>query len=184
MRITAIIALGIFGLSGCASMEAYQAYQESFEEAAAAYYLAAAEPLVDITLPSPVDGEVYHLIVNRDIDIMAPQQIKDSEWVGPVRAGIGAAGIVWGIYATGSAIEGIASTAAGVTVTGNNNQLTDVGNITDNSVFQTQLSQTGNGDNNNPGKPESSPEEPAEWELIPGCSSQESFDAGRCGTLE
>ena len=178
-----ILLTPVLLLPGCASMEAYQAYQESFDSAARAYYLAVDTPLIDIELPSPVKGEVYHIVVNRDVDLMAPQQIKDSEWVGPVRAGISAAGVVGGIWVAGNAIADIANSASGVTVAGNNNVVTDVGNTTDNSVFQTQLSQTGNGDNNNPGIPDSS-SEPSPWDLIPGCSGEESYLAGNCGAIE
>lgn len=180
---TWILLIPILVLPGCASMEAYQAYQESFDRAAEAYYLAAIEPLIDIELPSPVKGEVYHIVVNRDIDIMSPQQIKDSEWAPVAKAGIGAVGVVGGIIATGNAISDVATAASGVTVKGNNNVLTDVGNTTDNSVFQMQTAQQ-TGDNNNPGPAVEPVTEPDPWDLIPGCSGEESYLAGNCGAIE
>ena len=177
----------LLGLSSCASKESYQMYKESFDRASEAYYLAAIEPLVDITLPAP-DGESYHIVVNRDIDIMAPQQIKDSEWVGVARSAITTTGAVAGIVAVGNAMSDIANAASGVTVNGDNNSLSDVGNVTDNSVTQIQASRSETGDNNNPSTTEPTTvepvvEEPAPWELIEGCSGEESYLAGFCGGI-
>lgn len=87
-----MLAVGLL-LGGCASEKAYQGYRESFNAAAEGYYKAAAKPLVDIELPAPGNGgKVYHIVVNREVKQMALAQIKDSEWVTPVAAGVGIAG--------------------------------------------------------------------------------------------
>jgi len=82
-------------LSGCASKEAHQQYIDGFKAASAGYYEAANKPLIDLTLPAP-DGKEYHLVVNREIKPLTPEQIKDSEWVAPVQGLISATGMVAG----------------------------------------------------------------------------------------
>lgn len=78
----AVICVGL-ALGGCASDQAYTGYRDSFDQAAFGYYEAAGKPLVDLSLPAP-EGQEYHLVVNRQVEPMLPQQEKDNEWVGPV----------------------------------------------------------------------------------------------------
>jgi ABC-type uncharacterized transport system auxiliary subunit len=91
-----ILALAILAmLSGCASEEAYDRYSASQLGIAADYYKAASKPLLDLTLPAP-DGKEYHLVVNREVEPIHIQQIKDSEWTAPVQGLINTAGMVAG----------------------------------------------------------------------------------------
>jgi len=83
-------------LSGCASKEAHQQYIDGFKAASDGYYQAAQKPLIDLTLPAP-DGKEYHLVVNREVKPLTPEQIKDSEWVGPVQGLISVGGAVGGL---------------------------------------------------------------------------------------
>jgi hypothetical protein len=80
-------SLIVANLFGCADKGAYNQYTEVFNSNANAYYEAAKAPLMDMKLPAP-DGKEYHLVVNREIKPLVPQQIKDSEWTGAVTAGI------------------------------------------------------------------------------------------------
>lgn len=101
-----IIAL----MSGCASQEAYTGYLDTHKVSSAGYYDAASKPLVDITLPSPT-GEPYHIVVNREIKPLAPEQIKDSEWTGPLNSLIRTTGMVGGIWAAGDALGKVTENA-------------------------------------------------------------------------
>lgn len=98
-------------LQGCASQEAYQSYTNTHMISAEGYYRAAEKPLVDISLPSPVAGQPYHIVLNREVKPMAPEQIKNSEWVGPVNGLISAAGMVGGIWAAGEAMSNVADSS-------------------------------------------------------------------------
>jgi len=80
-------SLVVVNLFGCADKGAYQQYNDSFDANAKAYYEVAGKPLMDMKLPAP-DGKEYHLVVNREIKPLIPQQIKDSEWTGAVVASI------------------------------------------------------------------------------------------------
>lgn len=125
-----IAALALL-LGGCASKESYEAYRQSFDRAAEAYYLTAAEPLVDITLPSPVKGEFYTIKVNREIEPMNPQQIKDSEWAPVASKALGVVGTVGAAYVISNAVVDLADSAgdaAGIHVEGDNAKLSGVGN--------------------------------------------------------
>jgi hypothetical protein len=86
-------SLVVVNLFGCASQQAHQNYLDAFDASAKGYYEAASKPLMDMKLPAP-EGKEYHLIVNREVKPMAPQQIKDSEWTGAVIAGIAGAATV------------------------------------------------------------------------------------------
>jgi len=99
-----IIATLMLFLPGCASQEAYQSYTDTHNMSAAGYYRAAEKPLVDISLPSPVAGQPYHIVLNREVKPMVPEQIKDSEWTGPINGLISAAGMVGGSWAAGAAL--------------------------------------------------------------------------------
>lgn len=79
--------LMVVSLFGCADKQAYQQYVDTFDGNAKAYYDVASKPLMDMKLPAP-DGKEYHLVVNREVKPLMPQQIKDSEWTGAVTAGI------------------------------------------------------------------------------------------------
>lgn len=87
-------------LSGCASDKAYQTYTEAMSPALQAYYAAASQPLLNLTLPAP-DRQTYHLLVNREVKPLLPEQIKDSEWTGPVQSLIQAGAIVGGMAVLG-----------------------------------------------------------------------------------
>lgn len=80
-------SLVVLNLIGCADKGAYQQYNDSFDANAKAYYEVAGKPLMDMKLPAP-EGKEYHLVVNREIKPLMPQQIKDSEWTGAVTAAI------------------------------------------------------------------------------------------------
>lgn len=77
----------LVGTTGCADKVSYQNYLDTFDGNAKAYYEVASKPLMDMKLPAP-DGKEYHLVVNREVKPLQPQQIKDSEWTGAVTAGI------------------------------------------------------------------------------------------------
>ena len=104
-------------LTGCASQEAYKGYLDNHSASATGYYKAAEKPLVDITLPSPIADQPYHIVLNREVKPMAPEQIKDSEWVKPVNGLISAAGMVGGIWAAGDAIGKITENSGHNTTT-------------------------------------------------------------------
>lgn len=112
MRTILTIAASALLLTGCADKEAYQAYMLSFDKAAEGYYLAATEPLLSVELPSPVKDQPYKIVVNREVKPLAPQQIKDSEWVPAVSGLINATGVVGGIWATGEATSKIIGAAS------------------------------------------------------------------------
>jgi hypothetical protein len=151
-------------LSGCANMEAYQSYTESFDKAAENYYVAALSPLLDITLPAP-EGEEYHIVVNREVEPMNPSQIKDSEWAPVVGKTVGVIGVVGtaAIVTNGVAdiVDSVASSSRGSITVGDGSTLEGVGNSTvagknalssgddltmngdiDNDVTQTQVGST------------------------------------------
>jgi len=86
-------SLVVLNLFGCADRVAYTQYNDSFDKNAASYYAVAGKPLMDMTLPAP-EGKEYHLVVNREIKPLIPQQIKDSEWTGAVIASIAGASTV------------------------------------------------------------------------------------------
>ena len=86
-------SLVFVNLMGCADKAAYTQYNDTFEKNANGYYAVAGKPLMDMTLPAP-DGKEYHLVVNREVKPLIPQQIKDSEWTGAVIAGIAGASTV------------------------------------------------------------------------------------------
>ena len=90
----AIITMSVF-LASCANQEAYENYSDAQLAIAEDYYEAAKQPLIDLTLPAP-DGKEYKLVVNREVDPMQIQQIKDSEWTAPVQTAINVAGMVGG----------------------------------------------------------------------------------------
>ena len=94
-------------LTGCASEQAYQTYNDAYRQNAIGYYEASSKPLVDITLPSPDKLNPYHIVVNREVKQMVPEQIKNSEWTGPLNGLISAAGMVGGIWAGGEALDKI-----------------------------------------------------------------------------
>jgi hypothetical protein len=131
MRSLLIIpAIGLL-LGGCASKESYEAYRQSFDRAAEAYYLTASEPLVDIQLPSPVKGEFYSIRVNREIEPLSPQQIKNSEWAPVISKGLGVVGTIGAAYVISNAVVDLADSvgdAAGVHAYGDNARLSGVGN--------------------------------------------------------
>lgn len=79
-------------LVGCANKEAHKQYLESFDNAANQYYETAKKPLLKLTLPSPKDNDPYEIVIHQEPERMIPQQIKDSEWTGPVTAGLGILG--------------------------------------------------------------------------------------------
>jgi hypothetical protein len=90
-------SLVVVNLFGCADRAAYNTYNETFDSNAKAYYEVAGKPLMDMKLPAP-EGKEYHLVVNREVKPLMPQQIKDSEWTGAVTAGIvGAATVGLGV---------------------------------------------------------------------------------------
>lgn len=104
-RISSLLLCCSFLLGGCASQEAYQGYLDGHKANAVAYYQAAGKPLVDITLPSPDPLNPYKIVVNREIKPLQTEQIKDSEWTGPMNGLISAAGMVGGIWAAGDAMK-------------------------------------------------------------------------------
>lgn len=86
-------------VAGCADKEAYDNYLTVHQAGSSNYYEAAKNsPLVDITLPSPVIGQPYKIVVNQKLEVIKPQQIKDSEWTGVVGAAVGVVGGVAGQY--------------------------------------------------------------------------------------
>lgn len=112
----------ILTLTGCASQESYEAYRQSFDRAVEAYTLAAAEPLLAVELPSPVEGQPYKIVVNREIEPMYPEQIKDSEWAPVVQSGVAVVGTVGGAYVlSNAAVDLVKETgkAAGVHMSDN-----------------------------------------------------------------
>jgi len=122
-------------LIGCADKEAYQEYLSNQNSSNKAYMAAAAKPLIDITLPSPDPTTPYKIVVNREVRPPIVQQIKDSEWVGPLGKLIGTAGIVGGAWvaADGAAnlVEAVGKTAGGGNTTlnaGGDIRLDNVGN--------------------------------------------------------
>jgi hypothetical protein len=102
--------------AGCANETHYPAYLDATKEAgdrealafaahAAAYYRAAAEPLVDITLPGP-DGQVYQIRVARDVQPLPTprttvEQVRANEWVPVAAMGLGAVAGVAGQWVQG-----------------------------------------------------------------------------------
>lgn len=130
MRIVlTIAALALLG--GCASKESYEAYRQSFDRAAEAYYLAASEPLLSVELPSPVKDQPYKIVVNREVEPMIPQQIKDSEWAPVAGKALGVVGTVGAAYVISNAVVDLADSvgdAAGIHVNGDNARLSGVGN--------------------------------------------------------
>jgi hypothetical protein len=109
-------------LPGCASQESYEAYRQSFDRAVEAYTLAATEPLLSVELPSPVKDQPYKIVVNRDIEPMYPQQIKDSEWAPVVQSGVAVVGAVGGTWVlSNAAVDLVKETgkAAGVHMSDN-----------------------------------------------------------------
>jgi len=111
MKAIVFMGISVSLISGCASQEAYQSYVNTHAIASAGYYEAAKQPLVDISLPSPTPGQPYHIVLNREVKPMAPEQIKDSEWTGPINGLISAAGMVGGIWAAGAALSDITANA-------------------------------------------------------------------------
>lgn len=117
----ALVLVALVMLQGCASRdEAYQGYLKAQGEAQAAYYRAAAQPLVDITLPAP-EGQEYHMVVNREIKPMVTEQQKDNEWTKPVTAAVNGLTVYGGIKAGGEFVSAIAS-GAGTRIEGDGNQ--------------------------------------------------------------
>lgn len=109
-------------LGGCVSKESYEAYRQSFDRAAEAYYLAASEPLLSVELPSPVKDQPYKIVVNREVEPMYPEQIKDSEWAPVVQSGVAVVGTVGGAYVlSNAAVDLVKETgkAAGVHMSDN-----------------------------------------------------------------
>jgi hypothetical protein len=121
--------------SGCASTDAYQSYVATHTISSAGYYEAAKQPLVDISLPSPDPLNPYHIVLNREVKPMAPEQIKDSEWTGPINGLISAAGMVGGIWAAGDAMGNIMENAGHNTTT--NTETTTIDNEGDGTVSYT-----------------------------------------------
>lgn len=105
----------LFFFTGCASQEAYQSYVDTHAIASTGYYEAVKTPLVDITLPSPDPNQPYHIKLARDVKPMTPEQIKNSEWTGPINGLISSAGMVGGIWAAGDAIGKITENSGGNT---------------------------------------------------------------------
>lgn len=87
MKKTVLAIIIGLSLSGCASQKAYDQYNNQFAAMATQYYKAASDPLVDIKLPAP-NGQNYAIKVYREIKALTPQQIKDSEWVPVITAGV------------------------------------------------------------------------------------------------
>lgn len=114
-KIFILVALVI--LSGCASEQAYKEYSTSTTSIATAYYKAAERPLLDLKLPAP-EGKEYHLVVNREVKQVDIQQIKDSEWTGPVQSLISAAGLVGGAAVVSSGAGSRTETVGGDRVSG------------------------------------------------------------------
>jgi hypothetical protein len=112
----------VLSVSGCADPAVYEAYRQSFDRAVEAYTLAAAEPLLSVELPSPVAGQPYKIVVNREIEPMYPEQIKDSEWAPVVQSGVAVAGAVGGTWVlSNAAVDLVKETgkAAGVHMSDN-----------------------------------------------------------------
>lgn len=93
-----ILVIILISFSGCASETAYQGYLTAHKSNADGYYLASGKPLLDMVLPSPDPQQPYHLIVNREVKPLVVQQIKDSEWIDPVKVLTVTAGLVAGKY--------------------------------------------------------------------------------------
>lgn len=129
-----LVALPVL-LAGCASQEAYQGYLDGHKANAAAYYEAAGKPLVDITLPSPDPANPYKIVVNREVKPLPTEQIKDSEWTGPVNGLVSAAGMVGGIWAAGNAMDKVMSHAGHNSTV--NTESTAIDNSGDGSVSYT-----------------------------------------------
>jgi len=137
--VAAIVPLFFF--IGCASQEAYQSYVDTHAIASNGYYEVVKTPLVDITLPSPDPNQPYHIKLARDVKPMVPEQIKDSEWTGPIKGLISAAGMVGGIWAAGDAMSKITENSGGNTTSSNsgtiNNSRDSLSNDGDGSFSHT-----------------------------------------------
>lgn len=90
------VSAALLSLSSCADKEAHKNYVDAQKALGTEYFKAASKPLLDLTLPAP-DGKEYKLVVNREVDPVLVQQIKDSEWVGPAQSLISAASVVGGL---------------------------------------------------------------------------------------
>lgn len=137
MKTLLTLVLMLTMLTGCASQEAYQVYSDTHRASAEGYYRAAEKPLVDISLPSPDPTTPYHIVLNREVKPMAPEQIKNSEWTGPVNGLISAAGMVGGIWAAGDAMSKITDNAGHNTTTTNTSKDTSISNPGEGSVGYT-----------------------------------------------
>ena len=131
MKRLLIIPIAGLLLGGCANEDAYRNYLDNHKAVAEAYYLAAAEPLLSVELPSPVKDQPYKIVVTREIERMEPQQIKDSEWAPVAGKALSVVGTIGAAYVISNAVVDLADSvgdAAGVHAYGDNARLSGVGN--------------------------------------------------------